>query len=54
MRLPDKAIAQFRQLWREEYGEDIPLEEARANAERLLSVLRVTMSPPSPNNNGPP
>jgi hypothetical protein len=48
MQLPPRAIEQFRQIWKAEYGEDLPIEEARANAERLLSVFKVVASDPPP------
>jgi hypothetical protein len=39
MHLPPEAIHEFRRIWREEYGEDIPFDKARLTAERFLSGI---------------
>ncbi|KAA0206033.1 hypothetical protein EDM68_03415 [Candidatus Uhrbacteria bacterium] len=44
MRLPHEAIHEFRKIWKEEYGEDIPFEEARVVAERFLSGIRLMLT----------
>jgi hypothetical protein len=48
MQLPDKAVIQFRQIWKEQFGEDLPIDTARANAERLLSLFKFAASEPLP------
>lgn len=37
MHLPPEAIHEFRRIWHEEYGEDLPFEKAQIIAERFLS-----------------
>jgi hypothetical protein len=37
MHLPPHAIHEFRAIWRDEYGEDLPFDEARLVAERFLA-----------------
>lgn len=37
MHLPPAAIHEFRAIWREEYGEDLPFERAQSVAERFLA-----------------
>ena len=41
MFLPAEAIEEFRRIWKEEYGEDLPSEKAVAVAERFLSAIRL-------------
>lgn len=44
MHLPPEAIHEFRRIWKEEYGEEIPFEEARVVAERFLSGVRLMLT----------
>lgn len=58
MKLPDRAVQEFRELWKQSYGEDLDYETAREQAESLLSVMRYAFVPQTasgpPLNNGPP
>lgn len=58
MKLPDKAISEFRALWSEAFGEDIDLATAARHAEVMLVILGHAFLPRSashdPKNNDPP
>lgn len=58
MALPDRAIQEFRDLWKQTYGEDLDFETAKAQAEALLAVTRFAYMPQphqkQPMNTGPP
>ena len=58
MNLPDRAVQEFRELWKKTYGEDLDFETASEQAEALLSVMRYAFIPQTasglPVNNGPP
>lgn len=62
MKLTEKAVNDFRRIWREQFGQEITFEEAREYAEQMLTVLQVVMRPvplgrPPPvvvKNKGPP
>lgn len=43
---PKRAIEQFREIWKDEFGYEISLDVARANAERLLSLFKFAVSDP--------
>lgn len=45
MKLTDDDVAEFRSVYREAYGEEMPLEEARMWAIRLVRLYRVVFSP---------
>jgi len=58
MALPDRAIQEFRELWKQSYGEDLDFENAKTQAEALLAVTRFAYMPQphqkQPINTGPP
>lgn len=62
MKLTEKAVNDFRDIWRKQFGQEITFEEAREYAEQMLTVLQVVMRPvplgrPPPvvvKNKGPP
>lgn len=60
MKITEKAVNDFQRIWREQFGQDIPFEEAREYAEQMLTVLQVAMRPvpvgrpPPIKNKGPP
>lgn len=58
MALPDRAIQEFRELWKQIYGEDLDFETAKSQAEALLAVTRFAYLPhlnqKQPMNTGPP
>ena len=43
MYLPPEAIEEFRRIWRDEYDEDIPYEQAEIVAERFLAGIRLIL-----------
>jgi hypothetical protein len=45
MMLTDDDVAEFRRVYKEAYGEDMPLEEARMWAIRLVRLYRILLSP---------
>ena len=45
MELSDKAITEFKQIWKEEHGEDISDEKAHIEAGRLLKLISVIYKP---------
>lgn len=50
MYLPPEAIEEFRQIWRDEYAEEISFEQAQIVAERFLSGIHQMLlirDPPS-------
>lgn len=49
MELTPEDIAEFRQLWEEEFGEPIPEVEARHRASQLLELYLVLARPPASN-----
>lgn len=42
--LTPEDIAEFRTIWREEFGEELPIERAAPVAERFLSALHQIIS----------
>lgn len=42
--LTPEDIAEFRTIWREEFGEELPMERAAPVAERFLSALHQIIS----------
>jgi len=58
MGLPERAIQEFRELWKQTYGEDLDFETAKEQAEALLAVTRFAYTPQpyqkQPMNTGPP
>ncbi len=60
MKISEKAVNDFRDIWQKQFAQEIPFEEAREYAEQLLSVLQIAMRPvpsatsPPINNKGPP
>lgn len=45
MKLSDEQVEEFRQVYYKAYGEEMPLEEARMWAIRLVRLYRVLLSP---------
>ena len=45
MKLTDEDVAEFRRVYQEAYGEEMPLEEARMWAIRLVRLYRILLSP---------
>jgi hypothetical protein len=45
MILSEEAAWEFQKLYREEYGEDISLDEARDEASHLLDLFRLLVRP---------
>ena len=45
MKLTDDDVAAFRRVYQEAYGEEMPLEEARMWAIRLVRLYRILLSP---------
>jgi hypothetical protein len=45
MKLTDEDVAEFCRVYKEAYGEDMPLEEARMWAIRLVRLYRILLSP---------
>lgn len=43
MSLPDQAIKEFQDIWREEFNEDISIAEARQRAEEFLRLIVLIM-----------
>ena len=58
MALPDRAIQEFRELWKQTYGEDLDFDAACEQAESMLTVMRFAYLPhlhqKQPMNTGPP
>lgn len=42
-RLPDEAIEEFNEIWRKEYGEELPYEEAAVRAAEVFAVIRLAL-----------
>ncbi len=40
------ALAEFKQLWQQEYGTDLTPEEARIRAGQLVELFRLLLRPP--------
>ena len=54
MRLSDKAIQEFKSIYREEFGEDISDAEAEEAAERVLRFFEIILQPlPNPPHSRP-
>jgi hypothetical protein len=48
MRIPDKALDEFIEIYKNEFGEDISREDANAMASRLVSLYaRLAKLPPN-------
>jgi hypothetical protein len=45
MKLTDEDVAEFRRVYKEAYGEEMPLGEARMWAIRLIRLYRILLSP---------
>jgi hypothetical protein len=45
MKLTDEEVAEFRRVYKEAYGEEMPIEEARMWAIRLVRLYRILLSP---------
>jgi hypothetical protein len=45
MKLTDEDVAEFCRVYKEAYGEEMPLEEARMWAIRLVRFYRILLSP---------
>jgi hypothetical protein len=45
MKLTDEDVAEFRRIYQEAYGEEMPLEEARMWAIRLVRLYRILLAP---------
>jgi hypothetical protein len=45
MRISDDRIEDFRRIYKEAYGEEIAVADARAMAHRLLALYRLLMQP---------
>jgi len=45
MKLTDEDVAEFRRVYQEAYGEEMPLEEARMWAIRLVRLYRILLAP---------
>ena len=43
MQLPPEAIAEFKALWKKEFGEDISDEKAQSEARDLLTLTRLAL-----------
>jgi hypothetical protein len=58
MPLPERCIQEFRELWRQMYGEELSQEVAERQAGAMLAVLGQAFLPSrlsdQPKNNGPP
>ena len=46
MELPQPDIDRFIDLWRTEFGETLPAEEARHHASQLLALYELLATPP--------
>jgi hypothetical protein len=44
MKLTDEDVAEFRRVYKEAYGEEMPVEEARMWAIRLVRLYRILLS----------
>jgi len=44
MKLTDADVAEFRQVYKDAYGEEMPIEEARMWAIRLVRLYRILLS----------
>jgi hypothetical protein len=44
MKLTDDDVAEFRRVYKEAYGEEMPLEEARMWAIRLVRLYRILLT----------
>lgn len=40
MSLSDKAVQEYRDLYKKEFGKEISMEEARTQGERLLAIFK--------------
>jgi hypothetical protein len=45
MKLTDEDVAEFRSVYKEAYGADMPIDEARMWAIRLIRLYRILFSP---------
>lgn len=45
MQISDESLAKFMSIYREEFGEDISVPEARIMASELLEIMKVTCRP---------
>ena len=45
MKLTDEDVAEFCRVYQEAYGEEMPLQEARMWAVRLVRLYRILLSP---------
>ncbi len=58
MQLTDDDIREFSEIWQQEFGEDIPLGEARSRASHLMHLYLLFSRPappvPPPDNQQPP
>ena len=52
MQISDDRLAELQRIYKEEYGEEISLAEAREIAQRLLTLYEILMRP-LPNKNKP-
>jgi hypothetical protein len=46
MRLPDQAINEFRELWRQHFGQELKDDEARRHAEKVLAYTAAVYAMP--------
>jgi hypothetical protein len=44
--LSDKAIDEYREIYKEEFGRDISVEEARKQADNFLKLMQLILSVP--------
>jgi hypothetical protein len=45
MRIPDKAVREFQELWKIQFGEELDDPKARAFAEQFLDVMQIVLKP---------
>jgi hypothetical protein len=45
MQISDDRLAELQRIYKDEYGEDITIEEAREIAQRLLTLYGILMRP---------
>lgn len=48
--LSEKAVEEYRQIYKERFGTDLALEEARERAERFMRLFQVVYRPIPPGN----